>query len=144
MKPVTETVADLLGLSISEATQSGSSLVDARRALLTKPISSLSESEVWELLKSGVGEKYLVLPAISHLERDPTFFGLLTTLLRVREFSWKDNPHVVHRVRAIVSSALSELAERDGSEAIVIESMRQKIPILEEWAYLERLLSQVP
>lgn len=136
-------VAELLGLPASTAKGAVSDAVTERWRLLGTPISQLSAEGVWQLLKTGVGEQFLVEPAIGYLEGDHTQFGLLTSLLRVREFLWADHPDCVRRLRAIVGRALAELSEWDGTAETAISAMRQRIPILEEWAVFEQSLSRI-
>ena len=139
-----ESLASLLGLPVAAESSSLSSTVADRRKLLSTPIDDLTPDGVWELLKTGMGEEFLVPTTVAHLEQDPTLFGLLTTLLRVRAYRWSENPEYVVRLRAVVRRALDDLAEWDGTSENVVEAMRQRIPILAEWASFERSLSRIP
>jgi hypothetical protein len=144
MKTKSESLASLLSLPVTAENSSLSGSVAQRRQLLSTPIDDLTSDGVWELLKTGMGEEFLVPAAIAHLEEDHTLFGLLTTLLRVRTFHWSDQPEYVVRLRRLVGRALSDLSEWDGESEVVIDAMRQRIPILEEWASFERSLSRIP
>lgn len=144
MTALRKSLAELLALPARVDPADVSAAVAERRRLLTIAISQLSPEGVWELLKTGVGEVYLVQPAIEHLESDHTLFGLLTCLLRVRAYHWAERPDMVRRVRAIVGQALGDLSEWDGMSDAVVAAMRQRIPILEEWASFERALSKIP
>ena len=144
MKTKNESLASLLKLPVAAGDVTLSSRVAHRHQLLSTPIDELASDGVWELLKTGMGEEFLVPVAIKHLEEDHGLFGLLTTLLRVRAFPWLEQPQYVGRVRAVIGRALADLDERDGAHDPVLRAMRQRIPILEEWASFERSLSSIP
>ena len=144
MNGATKSLSELLGLPVMAEINGVSSTVAQRHRLLAVPIAELSPDEVWQLLKTGVGDVFLVEPAIIHLDKDPSLFGLLTGLLRVRAFDWTERPDLVRRLRAIIARALSDLSEWDGTSEIAVDAMRQQIPILEAWVRFEQALSKVP
>ncbi len=144
MKTKSESLAFLLNLPVAEEDASLPSGVAQRHRLLSIPIDELTPDGLWEVMKMGMGEEFLVPAAIKHLEKDHTLFGLLAALLRVRTFPWADQPEYVIRLRTAVGQALDDLNEWDGTAEAVVDAMRQRIPILEEWASFERSLSRIP
>jgi hypothetical protein len=92
------------------------------------PLESLSERDMWVLIRQAIGLDYLVLMALERLEINPLIKcrhaegDLLSAVLCADALVWKRNPHYRHRVTALWRKISARLVAKQTPEARMLLS----------------------